>query len=56
MNTKRVVRWVIVLFLLAALPGMTAVMARAAGGQSAAAGGDGTRRIGHDRGLECVRE
>ena len=28
MNTKRIVRWVIVLFLLAALPGMTAVMAQ----------------------------
>ena len=28
MNTKRIMRWVIVLFLLAALPGMTAVMAQ----------------------------
>lgn len=28
MNTKRIMRWVIVLFLLAALPGLTAVMAQ----------------------------
>ncbi|MCW5862766.1 MAG: hypothetical protein KIT52_06655 [Anaerolineae bacterium] len=28
MNTKRMMRWLIVLFLLAALPGMTAVMAQ----------------------------
>ena len=28
MNTKRIVRWVMVLFLLAALPGLTAVLAQ----------------------------
>jgi hypothetical protein len=47
MKTKRILRWGIVLFLLAVLPVMTVALAQdGAAGESAFTGGDGTKRVG----------